>query len=95
MILIYIFQNVQTNKKYKSSFQDLWLQNETFETLLQKKSLVIPTKLGAKFVLRIYQLDYMVLQPLFLMQMVLRIRKGYQRILQFHSINILNLHQVS
>ena len=24
-------------KKYKSNFQDLWLQNETFETWLQKK----------------------------------------------------------
>ena len=28
------------------------------------------------------------------MQMVLSIRKGYQRILQFYSLNVLNLHQV-
>ena len=63
-------------KKYKTNFQDLWLQNETFKTWLQK-SLVVLTKLGAKFVLRIYKLGYMVLQPSFLMQMVLHIRKGY------------------
>ena len=28
------------------------------------------------------------------MQMVLSIRKGYQKILQFYSLNVLNLHQV-
>ena len=37
-------------KKCKSYFQDLWLQNETFKTC-QQKDLVILIKLGAKFVL--------------------------------------------
>ena len=35
-----------------------------------KKTLVVFTKLDAKFVLRIHQLDYMVMQSSFLMQMV-------------------------
>ena len=39
--------------------------------LVCEKNLVILTKLGAKFVLRIYKLCYMVLQPSFLMQIVL------------------------
>ena len=80
-------------KKYKSSFQDLWLQNEILKTWLQKKPVIL-TKLGAKFVLRIYQLGYMVLQTSLLMQMLVSIRKGYQRILQFCSLNMLNLYQV-
>ena len=33
-------------------------------------------------------------QSSFLIQMVLSIRKGYQRVLQFHSFKVLNLYQV-
>ena len=54
----------------------LKIAKRNIENLAAKKSLVNLAKLGAKFVLRIYQLGYMVLQPSFLMQMVLSIRKG-------------------
>ena len=56
-----------------------------------KKRPVILTKLGAKFVLRINELGYMVLQPSLLMQMVISIRYGFQRIIKFHRLNVLNL----
>ena len=72
----------------------LKIAKRNIENLAAKKSLVNLAKLGAKFVLRIYQLGYMVLQPSFLMQMVLSIRQDYQRILRFHSLNVLNLFQV-
>ena len=66
-------------KKYESNFQNLWLQNDKHSKLGCKKSLVILTKVGAKFVLRVYQLGYMVSQPSFLMQMVLTLTKKLVR----------------
>ena len=47
-------------KKYKSNFQDLSLKHSK---LGSQKSLVILKNLSEKFVLRTYQLGYMVLQP--------------------------------
>ena len=80
-------------KKYKSNFQDLRLQSETFKTWLQKKP-GNPYKARCKVCAKDIAVGLHGITALFSHADGTKHKEGYQRILQFHSLNVLNFRQV-
>ena len=80
-------------KKYKSRFQDLRLQNETLKTWQQKKP-GDPYSARCKVCAKDISIGLHGITTLFSHVDGTKHKKGYQKILLFHSLNVLNLHQV-